>query len=66
MKLAYYIKKNRLKGDARVEALLERLRAAGHVLYAVEQPDAFQPETDSEPQAKIRCEVFNPGGFEPL
>ena len=46
MKLAYYIKKNRLKGDARVEALLERLRAAGHVLYAVEQPDAFQPETD--------------------
>ena len=46
MKLAYYIKKNRLKGDARVEALLERLRAAGHVQYAVEQPDAFQPETD--------------------
>ena len=46
MKLAYYIKKNRLKGDARVESLLERLRAAGHVLYAVEQPDAFQSETD--------------------
>ena len=46
MKLAYYIKKNRLKGDARVESLLERLRAAGHALYAVEQPDAFQAETD--------------------
>ena len=46
MKLAYYIKKNRLKGDARVESLLERLRAAGHVLYVVEQPDDFQGETD--------------------
>ena len=46
MKLAYYIKKNRLKGDSRVEALLERLRAAGHDLYAVEQPGDFRPETD--------------------
>ena len=32
MKLAYYIKKDRLRGDSRVEALLERLRAAGHDL----------------------------------
>ena len=46
MKLAYYIKKNRLKGDSRVEALLEELRAAGHGLYAVEQPGDFRPETD--------------------
>ena len=46
MKLAYYIKKNRLKGDSRVEALLERLRAAGHDLYSVEQPGDFRPETD--------------------
>ena len=46
MKLAYYIKKDRLKGDVRVEALLERLRAAGHRLYAVAQPSDFLPETD--------------------
>ena len=47
MKLAYYIKKNRLRGDSRVEALLERLGAAGHVLYAVAQPSDFLPETDA-------------------
>ena len=46
MKLAYYIKKDRLRGDSRVEALLERLRAAGHQLYAVAQPSEFLPETD--------------------
>ena len=46
MKLAYYIKKDRLRGDSRVEALLERLRTAGHQLYAVAQPSDFLPETD--------------------
>ncbi|MBQ9450355.1 MAG: NAD(+)/NADH kinase [Bacteroidales bacterium] len=46
MKLAYYIKKVRLKSDSRVEALLDRFRAAGHVLYPVGQPSDFQPGTD--------------------
>ena len=46
MKLACYIKKNQLRGDSRVEALLERLRTAGHELYAVAQPADFLPETD--------------------
>lgn len=46
MKLAYYIKKDRLKGDTRVEALLERLRASGHALYAVTQPSGLLPGTD--------------------
>ena len=46
MRLAYYIKKDRLRGDARVETLLVRLRAAGHTLYAVAQPSDLQPETD--------------------
>ncbi len=47
MKLAYYIKKDRLRGDARVASLLSRLRAAGHTLYAVAQPSDLQPETDA-------------------
>ena len=46
MKLAYYIKKNRLKGDSRVESLLGALRAAGHQLYAVAQPSDFEAGTD--------------------
>ena len=46
MKLAYYIKKDRLKGDARVQALQDRLRAAGHELYAVTQPSGLRQETD--------------------
>ena len=46
MKLACYIKNNQLRGDSRVEALLERLRTAGHELYAVAQPADFLPETD--------------------
>lgn len=46
MKLAYYIKKPRLMGDARVEALLERFRGAGHSLYAVGGPSDFLPDTD--------------------
>ena len=46
MKLAYYIKKNRLKGDSRVESLLGALRAAGHELHAVAQPADFQAGTD--------------------
>ena len=46
MKFAYYIKKVRLKSDSRVEALLDRFRAAGHVLYPVGQPSDFQPGTD--------------------
>ena len=47
MRLAYYIKKDRLRGDARVEALLVRLRTAGHTLYAVAQPSDIQPDTDA-------------------
>ncbi|MCR4824153.1 MAG: NAD(+)/NADH kinase [Bacteroidales bacterium] len=46
MKLAYYIKKQRLKGDSRVEALLDRFRAAGHILYPVGHISDFQPDTD--------------------
>lgn len=46
MKLAYYIKKDRLKGDSRVESLLAALGAAGHQLYAVAQPADFQAGTD--------------------
>lgn len=46
MKLAYYIKKPRLMEDARVEALLERFRGAGHSLYAVGGPSDFLPDTD--------------------
>ena len=47
MKLAYYIKKVRLKSDSRVEALLDRFRVAGHVLYPVGQTSDFQPGTDA-------------------
>ena len=47
MRLAYYIKKDRLRGDARVEALLVRLRTAGHTLYAVAQPSDILPDTDA-------------------
>ena len=47
MKLAYYIKKDQLKGDSRVEALLERICAGGHLLYAVAQHSEFLPETDA-------------------
>ncbi|MBR5075785.1 MAG: NAD(+)/NADH kinase [Bacteroidales bacterium] len=47
MKLACYIKKDRLKGDSRVEALLAELLAAGHVLYPVRQPSDVQPGTDA-------------------
>ena len=47
MKLAYYIKKDQLKGDSRVEALLERICAGGHLLYDVAQPSEFLPETDA-------------------
>lgn len=46
MKLAYYIKKPRLKGDSRVEAFLDRFRAAGHSLYAVRQTADLLPGTD--------------------
>ena len=46
MKLAYYIKKDRLKGDSRVEALLARFRAAGHGLYPVAGPEDLVPGTD--------------------
>lgn len=47
MKLAYYIKKDRLRGDSRVEMLLERFRAAGHALYPVEQAEDMLPGTDA-------------------
>jgi Predicted sugar kinase len=47
MKLACYIKKDRLRGDSRVEALLERLRASGHRLNTVSRTSDFLPETDA-------------------
>jgi Predicted sugar kinase len=47
MKLACYIKKDRLRGDARVAALLERIRTAGHQPYAVAESSDFLPETDA-------------------
>ena len=46
MKLAYYIKKDRLKGDSRVESLLAALRNGGHELYSVAQVSDFRPGTD--------------------
>ena len=46
MKAAYYIKKEALKGDARVEALLETLRKAGVGIYALSTREDVQPETD--------------------
>ncbi|MBQ9660160.1 MAG: NAD(+)/NADH kinase [Bacteroidales bacterium] len=47
MKLAYYIKKERLRSDARVEALLARFRASGHALYPVGGPSGLQDGTDA-------------------
>ncbi len=47
MELACYIKKDRLQGDARVEALLGALRAAGHGIYPVRQPADVLPGTDA-------------------
>ncbi|MCR4859926.1 MAG: NAD(+)/NADH kinase [Bacteroidales bacterium] len=46
MKLAYYIKKDSLRDDVRVDALLGRFRKAGHGLYPVMRPGELQPETD--------------------
>ena len=46
MKLAYYIKKDLLRKDPRVGALLERFRAAGHVLYPVSDASGPEPGTD--------------------
>lgn len=47
MKLAYYIKKDRLRGDSRVESLLERFRAGGHTLVAVDGPSGLPAGTDA-------------------
>ena len=47
MKLAFYIKKERLQGDSRVEALLGALRAAGHGIYPVRESADIRPHTDA-------------------
>lgn len=47
MKLACYIKKDRLQGDSGVEALLGALRAAGHGIYPVREPADVLPGTDA-------------------
>ena len=47
MKLACYIKKDSLKLDPHVEALLERFRAAGHAVCAVARPEEIAPGTDA-------------------
>lgn len=47
MKLAFYIKKNRLKGDAGVEALFSALRADGAQLYPAASAEDIQPGTDA-------------------
>ena len=45
MKVAYYIKKESLRGDARVEALLEDLRRGGVAVYELHDRAGLQPET---------------------
>lgn len=47
MKLACYIKKDRLKGDAGVEALFASLRADGAELYPAASADEVLPGTDA-------------------
>lgn len=47
MKLAYYIEKDSLKGDPRVESLLERFRAGGHTLCAAGGPSGVPAGTDA-------------------
>ena len=47
MKLACYIKKDRLKGDAGVEALFSALRADGAELYPVASASEVLPGTDA-------------------
>ena len=46
MKLAYYIQKDRLRKDPRVEALLERFRQAGHGLFSVSSPEDLSGGAD--------------------
>ncbi len=46
MKLAYYIANDKSRGDARVDALLERFRAAGHSLYPVSEASTILGGTD--------------------
>lgn len=47
MKFAYYIKTDRLKGDAGVHSLLERLRSAGSEPYPVAGADEITEGTDA-------------------
>ena len=47
MKWAYYIKKDRLRGDSRVESLLERFRACGHTLCAADGQTGLPAGTDA-------------------
>lgn len=47
MKLAYYIKKDKLKGDPRVNDLLDRLSAAGCSMYPVSISSEVEPGTDA-------------------
>ena len=46
MKAAYYIKKESLKGDVRVESLLGTLRASGVTVYELNTRADLQPDTD--------------------
>ena len=46
MKTAYYIKKESLKGDVRVESLLGTLRASGVTVYELNTRSDLQPDTD--------------------
>lgn len=46
MKLAYYIKKESLKGEQRVEKLLSGLDSAGMFVYELSSEDELQADTD--------------------
>ena len=47
MRLALYIKKRSLAGDARIDALREALKAGGCVLYDVRTAEDILPDTDA-------------------
>lgn len=47
MKVAFYIKKQRLKGDSRIAAVTEALRAGGADVYEIFQPADLVPGSDA-------------------
>lgn len=47
MKVAYYIKKERLKGDPRIASVVSDLRAGGAEAYEIFQPSDLMPGSDA-------------------